>query len=108
MPIPQEILRVYETGETTVLGFGTGQLPEYLDIEETRDEIVEFLKRERSASVAFDVTGVAHVPSAMLGLWASLRRAGYPVHIYNPSRNVRAILEVTRLCRLFQLHDLVA
>lgn len=108
MPISQELLRVYETGDTIVVGFGEGEVPEYLDIAQMRDEIVELLRSHQANSIAFDLAGVPHVPSVMLGLLASLKTAGYSVHLYNPSRNVRSVLEVTRLNRLFQLHDLVA
>ncbi len=106
MPIAQELIRVYETGETTVIGFGDGEMPDQIDIPAMRDEIVELLKQHQSTGIAVDLTGVPYVPSAMLGLLASLKKSGYDVHLYNPSQNVRRVLEVTRLNRLFQLHDL--
>jgi len=108
MPISQELLRVYETGDTIVVGFGEGDVPEYLDIAQMRDEIIELLQLHQASAIAFDLTGVMHVPSVMLGLLASLKKSGYPVHLYNPCRNVRSVLGVTGLDRLYQLHDLVA
>jgi anti-anti-sigma regulatory factor len=44
----------------------------------------------------------------MLGLFASIRNAGFAVHLHNLSRNVRTLLEVTRLNTLFHIHDLGA
>jgi anti-anti-sigma regulatory factor len=43
----------------------------------------------------------------MLGLLASLKRMDINVHLYNPSSDVREVLEITRLNRLFEIHELV-
>jgi anti-anti-sigma factor len=106
VPIHHEILRVYETGPLTVVGFGSGELPEYIDLVECRDEILELLKLHDCKDLAFDLTGVRYVPSGMLGLLASMNRLGIKVHLYNPSNDVREVLEVTHLDRLFQIHEL--
>lgn len=103
MPISQDILRVYETGPTTIVGFGDGEIPDYIDIGGFRDEIIELLRQHSATKITFDLTGTPFVPSAILGLFASLRNAGYEVALYNPSVHVRSVLEVTRLNRLFQL-----
>ena len=106
MPISQDLLRVYETGETTVVGFGEAEMPDSLDIAQMRDEIVDMLRQNQSQAIAINLGGVNHVPSAMLGLFASIRQAGFAVHLHNLSRNVRSLLEVTRLNTLFHIHDL--
>lgn len=108
MPISQDLLRVYETGETTVVGFGEAEMPDSLDIAQMRDEIVAMLRQNQSQAIAINLGGVNHVPSAMLGLFASIRQAGFAVHLHNPSRNVKSLLEVTRLNTLFHVHDLGA
>ena len=56
---------------------------------------------------AFDLTGVRLVPSGLLGLLASLKKLGIEVHLYNPSNDVREVLEITRLDKLFKIHELV-
>src|SRR5262245_64558366 len=106
MPIHHEVLRVYEAGPLTVVGFGSDELPDQIDLAECRDEIIELLKLHDCKDLAFDLTGVRYVPSGMLGLLASLRRLGIQVHLYNPSGDVRAVLEVTKLNQLFKIHDL--
>jgi anti-anti-sigma factor len=68
---------------------------------------MELLELHDCKVLAFDLTGVKYVPSGMLGLLASLRRQGIEVHLYNPSSDVREVLEVTRLDQLFQVHELV-
>ncbi|RPI74116.1 MAG: anti-sigma factor antagonist [Planctomycetaceae bacterium] len=105
MPISQHILRVYETGPTTVVGFGDGELPDDIDIAELRDDIIEMLRQHSATRIAFDLTGTEFVPSVILGLLASLRKAGFDVLLCNPSVNVRTVLEVTRLDRLFEVQN---
>jgi len=106
VPIHHEVLRVYETGPLTVVGFGAGELPDYIDLAECRQEIVELLKLHECKQLAFDLTGVRYVPSGMLGLLASLKRLGVKVLLYNPSSDVREVLQVTHLDKLFEIHDL--
>jgi anti-anti-sigma factor len=108
VPIHHEVLRVYEAaGPLTVVGFGTGVLPDQINLAECRDEITELLDLHDCKELAFDLTGVRYVPSGMLGLLASLNRRGIQVHLYNPSNDVREVLHVTHLDRLFKIHDLV-
>lgn len=106
MPIRHEVLRVYETGPLTVVGFGSDELPDHIDLAECREEIVELLKLHDCQELAFDLTGVRYIPSGMLGLLASLRKLGVQVHLYNPSSDVREVLQVTHLDQLFKIHDL--
>jgi len=108
MPIHHEVLRVYETGPRTVVGFGAAMLPDQIDVAECRDEIMALLELHNCKQLAFDLTGVRHVPSSMLGLLASLKKLGIQVHLHNPSRELREVLEVTHLDRLFKLHDRAA
>jgi anti-anti-sigma factor len=106
VPIHHEVLRVYETGALTVVGFGAEELPDYIDLAECRDEIIELLTLHECKELAFDLTGVRYVPSGMLGLLASLKRLGIQVHLYNPSSDVREVLAITHLDQLFKIHDL--
>jgi len=106
MPTSSNILRVYETGPLTVVGFGGAEVLDTVDLGECRDEILDLLTLHDCKVLAFDLTGVRFVPSGMLGLLASLKRMGIEVHLYNPSSDVREVLEITRLDRLFELHEL--
>lgn len=107
MPIHHEVLRVYETGPLTVVGFGGDILPDQIDLGECREEILELLQLHDCKDLAFDLTGVRYIPSGMLGLLASLKKLDIQVHLYNPSGDVREVLEITHLDRLFKIHDLV-
>jgi anti-sigma B factor antagonist len=108
MPIHHEVLRVYETGPRTVVGFGGAVLPDQIDVAECRDEIMALLEMHNCKELAFDLTGIQYVPSSMLGLLASLKRLDIQVHLHNPSKEVREVLQITHLDRLFKLHDKAA
>jgi anti-sigma B factor antagonist len=75
-------------------------------LAECRKEIVQLLELHRCTTLAFDLTGVKYIPSGMLGLLASLRRMEIEVHLYNPSSDVREVLKITGLNRLFRVHEL--
>lgn len=106
MPTSQEVLRVYETGPLTVVGFGGREILDQIDLGECKAEIISLLEQHECKVLAFDLTGVRFVPSGMLGLLASLRRMNIEVHLYNPSPDVREVLEVTKLDQIFSLHDI--
>ncbi|MSR56611.1 MAG: anti-sigma factor antagonist [Planctomycetaceae bacterium] len=107
VPTHHNVLRVYETGPLTVVGFGGSEILDQINLGECRAEILELLKLHDCKVLAFDLTGVRYVPSGMLGLLASLKRQGIEVHLYNPSSDVREVLEITRLDHLFKVHELV-
>lgn len=106
MPTDQKAIRVYEAGKLTVLGFGDTEILEAINLAECRDELATLVKQHNCETLAFDLTGVALIPSGLLGLLASLRDLGVEVHLYNPSPDVREVLEITKLDRLMPIHDL--
>ncbi|HID22754.1 MAG TPA: anti-sigma factor antagonist [Planctomycetaceae bacterium] len=90
-------LQVYQTGEVTVLGFGGQEILEQVNIADCREQITELVRQTGCKTLAFDLTGVKLIPSGMLGLLASLRDLGVDVQIFNPSDDVREVLEITKL-----------
>lgn len=99
------ILEVYTAGPTTVVGFGGRDLLDTVNLAACRDEIVELLTREKCSVLAFDLSGVKLIPSGLLGLLASIRQLGSEVHLYNPSDDVREVLEVTNLDKIMPVHE---
>ena len=106
MPSATDFLRVFESGETTVVGFVGPVLPDQLDLYSIRQDLGAMLRQNGSSSIAFNLSGVDFLPSAILGLLAALTRDGFQVHLHNPSANLRSVLEVTHLNRLFTVHEL--
>lgn len=104
MESSEPILEVYQTGTTTVVGFGGRDVLGDVNVAACRDELVELIDREKCDVLAFDLTGVKLIPSGLLGLLASVRQHDVDVHIYNPSSDVRDVLSITGLDQLMPVH----
>lgn len=99
-------LEVYQAGELTVIGFGGREVLDDMSVAECRDELVELIRSHDCKVLAFDLTRVRLIPSGLLGLLASIRKQGVEVHLYNPSTDIREVLEITKLDQVLQLHEL--
>jgi anti-anti-sigma factor len=73
--------------------------------ERCREEISNLIREHHCEVLAFDLTGVKLVPSGMLGMLASLGRLGVEVNLFNPSDEIRDVLEITRLNSILQIHS---
>lgn len=94
------LLKVYSVGETTVLGFGGEDVPSEFNAAHYRAAIMDLLVANNCRTVAFDLTGVKLVPSGMLGLLISLKQlddAAHTVQVFNPSDDVKEVLQITKL-----------
>jgi anti-sigma B factor antagonist len=100
------VLQVYQTGPLTVVGFGGRKIVHEINLAPVHDQILQLVAEHGCKDFAFDLTGVAFIPSGMLGIMASLRKKGVEVHVYNPSDDVREVLKTTNLDQLFHLHDI--
>ena len=105
MPIRHEVLRVYETDPVVVIGFGDVAELDPSQIAECREEIKSLMTLHDGKELAIDLMDVQYIPSVMLGMLASLTRMGNEVHLYNISAEVRHVLEITHLDRLFSVHE---
>jgi anti-anti-sigma factor len=101
----QAYLKVYQRGKLTVVGFVSADLLDQIVVSDCREEIAELLREHKCEVLAFDLTGVKLVPSGMLGMLASLNRLGVQVYLYNPSDEIREVLEITRLDTLLQIQQ---
>ncbi len=99
-------LDVYETGEVTVVGFGGREVLDQVNIAACREQIAELVQSNKTKTLAFDLTGVRLIPSGLLGLLASLKNLGIAIQLFNPSEDVRDVLETTKLNQLFEIHEI--
>ena len=99
-------LEVYQAGELTVIGFGGREVLDNMNVAECRDELVALIRDHHCKVLAFDLTRVRLIPSGLLGLLASIRKQGVEVHLYNPSADIREVLEITKLDQVLQMHAL--
>jgi len=101
------VLKVYSVGETTVLGFGGQDIPSEFNAAHYRAAISDLLRANNSNTVAFDLTGVQLVPSGMLGLLVSLKKLDGlepVVQVFNPSKDVTEVLQITKLNTMIEVH----
>ena len=103
------MLKVYSVGPTTVLGFDGQDVPSEFNAAHYRAAMSDLLIANDSKSVAFDLTGVKLVPSGLLGLLVSLKQLDElspTVQIFNPSNDVKEVLQITKLNTLIEVHEL--
>jgi hypothetical protein len=99
------VLKVYQTGELTVVGFGGKNVPDEVCIAAYRQQLFDLVDQHCTKVLAFDLSGVHLVPSGMLGVLTSLRQRVERLELYNPSPDVREVLHITRLERLFDIKE---
>jgi anti-sigma B factor antagonist len=99
------VLKVYQTGELTVVGFGGQDVPDEVCIASYREQLFRMVEDYQCKVLAFDLTGVTLVPSGMLGVLTSLRSKVDRIELYNPSVDVREVLHMTRLEQLFDIKE---
>ena len=97
---------VYQAGDLTVIGFGGREILDQLNLAECYDEIRDLIHGYRCRTVAFDFTGVRWIPSGLLGVLMAAHRQTGDVHLYNPSADIRRVLEVTKLDRILAVHEI--
>lgn len=99
------ILKVYSVGETTVVGFGGEDVPDETCIAGYRDQLMALTEEHDVKRIAFDLSGVTIVPSGMIGVLLSLVKLGLEIDLYNPSDDVREVLSITKLDKMFSLKE---
>jgi anti-sigma B factor antagonist len=100
------VLKIYQTGELTVVGFGGQDVPDEVCIAEYRQQLIDLIAEHGVKVMAFDLSGVQLVPSGMLGVLSTIAKRVEKVEIYNPSPDVREVLRITKLERLFDIKEL--
>ena len=70
------VLKIYQTGELTVVGFGGKDVPDEVCIAEYRQQLLDLIAKRVEK-----------------------------VEIYNPSVDVREVLRMTKLERLFEIKE---
>lgn len=100
------VLKIYQTGELTVVGFGGRDVPDEVCIAAYRDQLFKLIAEHGTKVLAFDLTGVVLVPSGMLGVLTSLRQRVERLELYNPSPDVRDVLRMTKLERMFDIKEI--
>ena len=102
------VLKVYQTGEVTVVGFEGQDVPNDLCVAVYRTQLFDLIAQHNCKLMAFDLTGVKLLPSGMLGLLASIRQRVAHVELYNCSLDVIEVLQITHFDRLIEIKEVAA
>ena len=100
-----DILQVYATGPTTIVGFQLQDTLEDISVVDCRDEIIALVEEHGTEVICFELSRVRLIPSGMLGLLASLRQMDLEVRVLNPSPDVRDVLAITNFDKLIAIED---
>lgn len=101
-------LEVYQPGPLTVIGFGTRYTLDQFDLAACRDDVFKLIREHRCKMLAIDLTGIQVIPSGLLGLLVSVYQQDVSVCLFNPSEDLREVLQVTKLHRLFPCYRIAA
>jgi anti-sigma B factor antagonist len=96
-------LQVLQTDPVLVIGFGGRDLPPEHVLGRYLNEIGDLIDRTGCQELAFEMEGVAMVPSGFLGVIASITKRGVAVSIRNPSVDVREVLELTHFDQIVKI-----
>lgn len=102
------VLKVYQTGEVTVVGFGGQEVPNDLCMAGYRTRLLDLISQHNCKLLAFDLTGVNLLPSGMLGVLASIRQQVAHIELYNCSPDVIEVLQITHFDRLIEIKEVAA
>ena len=103
--LKSDILQVYATGPTTIVGFQSHDLLEDISVVDCRDEVIALVEQHGADVICFELSRVRLIPSGMLGLLASLRQMDLEVRILNPSPDVRDVLSITNFDKLITIEE---
>jgi anti-anti-sigma factor len=98
-----DVFQVRKTGRLTVIRVNPDGLADYLRVEQCRNELVSIIEKSGCVVVRFDLAGIPFIASGVLGLLASLHKAGVDVQLQDASAHVREVFRVTKLDEMIAL-----
>lgn len=104
----ESLLKVYHTGDVTVVGFGGHSVNNRVDFGPYRGVLTDLVRRHQCRILAVDLAGVKHAPAGMLGVLLPLRKLVERIEIHNPTETARPTLETMQVGSLFDICDSVA
>lgn len=100
------IFEVLRTGPKIIIGFTETDTDFPMQSgPEAYQKLVELLEKHECKVLIFDIRNVRILPSSMLGLIASMAKHVDDLYLYNPTDEVREIVEVSQLDQLMELYD---
>ena len=98
-----DVFSIYKLGRLTVVGFPATEIPDYDRSLCGSMDLHKLLNKVGCEVLAVDLTAATFIPSGILGLLVSFRKFGIEVFFFNPSDEIRRMLEVTKLERFIHV-----
>ncbi len=95
------IFRIAQDGGLPVVSFGDDGPPNHFYHDECITDLTSLVESNGYKQLAFDLTGVEHIASGMIGIFTWLARRGVSVELRNTSSHIRKALEALKLTNLF-------
>jgi len=98
-------LELYHAGPLTVIGFYGRPVLEGITVLDCRNELEQIAQKYTCQTMVFDLTNLKIVPSGMLGLFASIKKSGIDVLLFNAGPEIKEVLKTTRLDTLIEMFE---
>ncbi len=99
-------LKVFTKGELSIVTFeDKGFLERQSFIGDAGEHLDKIVESNDTKILVFDLAGITGLPSDMLGVLVGLRHRGIQIRLFNITKEVRLILETTKLDDLFDVRE---
>lgn len=95
------MFQVATEGDLAVVSFGEDGPPNHFYHDECLSDLSTLIDVEGFERMAFNLDGVEHIASGMIGIFTWLSNQGVHVELRNTSSHIRKALQALRLTNLF-------
>jgi len=88
----KRFLRIYLSGNVTVLNLGDMEIWDGSDLARLRDTFLRINSAEKRPSIGIDMSHVKSIPSGFFGTLYDWYEAGVQIRLYGPQPNVRQMM----------------
>ena len=97
------LLTFLPDGNRVIVGLNSKAVPDELCIAGYRNQLLEYVDRNKCQGLAFELKGVKILPSGMIGLLVSLKKRNLEIELLNPVSDIIDVLRITRLLPMFKV-----
>ena len=98
-----ESFHIFKRGKLTIIGFEAKHLDNCNEVADCRDRLLEIADSHACEILVVDLMDVGIISSWVLGVLAAVQKRGIEVHLYHPSKEIRGVLDATRLHELMKV-----
>lgn len=109
MEQPSSHLKIKRTDGVSIVEFADRKILEELSIQEIGEELQQVVSAESGIKLLLNFTNVDHLSSAALGMLITLNKRVKEqkgdLKLSNINRQIYEVFKITRLNRVFDIHD---